>query len=104
MSVPGRLSGAFRRKVHEVWKIQIFQVRTDSEASLRSRGFRRQFTADFQAQHLVDGAAGDVFNALPVLLGHGVAGDHPAAAARDDLGEGQILVQILFVDAPSAGR
>lgn len=45
---------------------------------------------------------GDVFNALPVLLGHGVAGDHPAAAARDDLGEGQIFVQILFVDA--AGR
>ena len=55
--------------------------------------------ANFQTQHLVDGVAGDVLNALPVLLGHGVAGDHPAAAARDDLGEGQILVQILFVDA-----
>lgn len=53
---------------------------------------------DLKAQHQLHGGRGQGANAIPILGLHRVARHHPAAAAADDLVEGEVIQQVLLVD------
>ena len=54
---------------------------------------------DLQPQHELNGGGGQGVDAIPILGLHGVARNHPAAAAADDLVEGEVIQQVLLVHA-----
>ena len=54
---------------------------------------------DLKAQHQLHGGRGQGADAIPILGLHRVARHHPAAAAADDLVEGEVIQQVLLVDA-----
>ena len=53
---------------------------------------------DLKAQHQLHGGRGQGADAIPILGLHRVARHHPAAAAADDLVEGEVIQQVLLVD------